>query len=67
LFGMNGIRIAITLFILLLFAASIAGWLWTGNHQTPAQSAASRIVLAIGMAAGMVGLAAIWRHPDGTR
>jgi hypothetical protein len=64
---MNGIRIAITFFILLLFAASIAGWRWTGANQPPAQSAASRIVLTIGMAAGMIGLAAIWRHSHGTR
>ena len=64
---MNAIRVAITLFILLLVTASIAGWVWTGNHQTPAQAAASHVVLSLGMAAGLVGLTAIWRHSQGSR
>ena len=64
---MNAIRAAITLFVLLLITASIAGWVWTGNHQAPAQAAASHVVLSLGVAAGLVGLAAIWRHSQGTR
>ena len=64
---MQGIRIALTVFILLLAAACVAGWFWTGSHQAPAQSAASRIVLTLSMAAGLAGLVTIWKHSQGIR
>jgi hypothetical protein len=53
---------AISAFILVLIALSVAGWFWTGAHQPPAQSVASRLVLAIGVLAGVGGLVAIWRR-----
>lgn len=58
---MNTIRIAISLFILILVATFAAGWIWTGAHQQSSQSAASHIVLALGIAASLAGLTAIWR------
>jgi hypothetical protein len=58
---MNAIRIAISLFILVLIAVSAAGWIWTGAHQTASQSAASHIVLALDVLAGVIGLIALWR------
>jgi hypothetical protein len=58
---MNTIRIAITIFILVLVVLSVAGWVWTGSHQPAAQSLASRVVLSIGALAGIVGLVKIWR------
>ena len=58
---MNAIRIAITIFILVLVVLSVAGWVWTGSHQPAAQSLASRIVLTIGALAGIVGLVKIWK------
>ena len=59
---MNAIRVAITLFILLLIGVSAAGWRWTGAHQTASQAAASRAVLLVGSVAGIIGLGVIWRH-----
>ena len=57
---MNAIRVVITLFVVLLIATSVAGWVWTGHHQPLAQSVASRLVLGISLVAGLVGLVAIW-------
>lgn len=59
--GRNVIRIAITLFILVLIVVSASGWMWTGSHQTAAQSIASRVVLGLCVVAGLVGLMAVWR------
>jgi hypothetical protein len=59
----TAIRLAITVFILLLLALSVMGWVWTGLHQPPGQMEAGRIVLALGALAGVVGLLAIWRRP----
>lgn len=59
--AMNVVRIAISLFILVVVAVAVTGWIWTGTHQTAAQSAASRIVLSACILAGMAGLAALWR------
>jgi hypothetical protein len=59
--SMNPIRIAISLFILVLIGVSATGFIWTGSHQSPSQSAASRIVLTLGALAGVVGLAVLWR------
>jgi len=58
---MNAVRIAISLFILVLIAVSAVGWIWTGSHQPPSQSEASRVVLTLGVLAGIIGLTAIWR------
>jgi membrane protein YdbS with pleckstrin-like domain len=59
----TGIRLAISAFILVLIAVSAAGWIWTGGHQTPSQAIASRVVLALGVIAGVTGLTAVWRWP----
>jgi hypothetical protein len=60
----NVVRIVISLFVALLIAVSAIGWIWTGNHQSASQATASRVVLTLGMLAGVVGLAAIWRTRD---
>ena len=57
---MNGVRVAISLFIVVLIGLSTAGWIWTGAHQSAAQSTASRTVLALGIMAGLVGLRFLW-------
>jgi hypothetical protein len=59
---MTLVRLALTLFILVLVALTVAGWIWTGAHQAPAQSIASRAVLTAGALAGIVGLIQIWRR-----
>jgi hypothetical protein len=58
---MNALRIAISLFILVLIALSAVGWVWTAAHQTAQQSAASHVVLGPGMLVGIGGVIAIWR------
>jgi hypothetical protein len=60
--AMNVIRLAISTFILIVIALAVAGWFWTGAHQTAAQSAASRAVLGLCVFAGIAGLAALWRR-----
>jgi hypothetical protein len=62
---MNLVRMAITLFVVILIVVSIAGWLWTGTHQSPSQATASRVVLTIGILTGIAGLVAIWRSTPG--
>ena len=44
---MNAIRLAASLFILVLIGVSAMGWVWTGTHQPPAQALAGRTVLAL--------------------
>lgn len=61
---MTVVRILISLFVVLLIAVSIAGWVWTTSHQPPPQALASRIVLGAGIIAGVAGLAMIWRTPS---
>jgi hypothetical protein len=58
---MNIIRIAISLFIVVLLVISAAGWIWTGRNQPRPQSDASHIVLTLGALAGVAGLVALWR------
>ena len=58
---MHGVRAAISLFILLVMAVLARGWMWTSAHQSGSQSAASHVVLALGIAASFAGLAALWR------
>lgn len=61
---MNAIRSAITVFLLVLVALSVAGWVWAG-HQPPAYPAtAARVVLAV---CGVGGLAAVYELWLGTR
>lgn len=61
---MNAVRLAISLFIVVLIGVATRGWIWTGSHQPAAQAAASRVVLALCIAAGIVGLGALWlRRP----
>jgi hypothetical protein len=59
--AINLVRIAISVFILVLIGVAARGWMWTGSHQTAAQSTASRVVLTACILAGIVGLTAIWR------
>ena len=63
---MNAIRVAASLFILVLIGLSAMGFMWTGTHQPPAQAVAGRIVLALSALAGVVGLIALWRWPRRT-
>jgi hypothetical protein len=58
---MNIVRMTISLFIAVLIAVSTVGWIWTGSHQPASQAAASRVVLTLGVLAGIVGLVALWR------
>jgi hypothetical protein len=58
---MNVVRVAISLFILMLIGVAATGWIWAGRHQPPAQSIASRVVLTLCILAGIAGLAALWR------
>jgi hypothetical protein len=62
----NAIRVAASLFILVLIGLSAMGWMWTGTHQAPAQALAARVVLALGALAGVIGLLALWRWPRRT-
>jgi uncharacterized membrane protein len=59
--AMNAVRIAISLFILVLIGVSVVGWVWTGHHQSASQSEASRVVLTLAALAGVAGLVALWR------
>jgi hypothetical protein len=54
------IRLAISLFVLILIGVSALGWVWTGAHQPVSQSAASRAVLSVGILAGVLTLWALW-------
>lgn len=58
---MNGVRIAITVFVLALLAIVTLGWVWTGSHQPPPLRTASHVVLAVAALAGTFALARIWR------
>ena len=58
---MKIVRALISVFLLVLIGVAGTGWVWTGRHQTAAQSAASRVVLSVCIAAGVLGLAVLWR------
>jgi hypothetical protein len=62
----NAIRLAASLFILVLIGVSAMGWVWTGTQQPPAQALAGRTVLALAALAGVIGLVALWRSPGRT-
>jgi hypothetical protein len=59
--AMNIVRIAISLFIVVLIVVSAIGWRWTGTHQPASLAAASHVVLGLGVLAGIVGLVTLWR------
>ncbi|HET7217083.1 MAG TPA: hypothetical protein VFJ02_03510 [Vicinamibacterales bacterium] len=59
---MNAVRIAISLFIVILIGVATTGWVWTAGHQPAAQATASRVVLTLCIVAGLVGLGALWRR-----
>lgn len=50
-----------SVFILVLFVIAGMGWTWAATHQTPSQALASHAVLALSVAAGVLGLIALWR------
>lgn len=56
---MNLIRCIISVFMLLLLAVSIAGWIWAGGQPSPNREGA-RFVLAICALSSVGGLALIW-------
>ena len=58
----NGVRIAITLFVLVLLVIVTLGWRWTARHQPPPQRTASHVVLAISAFGGLFALGRIWRR-----
>ena len=58
---MFGVRIAISIFVVVLLTIIAIGLDWTAAHQPPSAAAASRVVLAIAALFGLVGLFAIWR------
>jgi hypothetical protein len=60
---MQRVRVAISVFVLLLLTLVTLGWIWTGSHQPPSLRNASHLVLAMAAGAGVFALAAIWR-PD---
>jgi hypothetical protein len=57
---MNGVRIAITVFVAALLALVALGWVWTSSHQAPALSTASHVVLSIAGLSGIGALMKIW-------
>jgi hypothetical protein len=59
--AMNGVRLAITAFIVVLIITATAGFIWVGSHQTAAQAVASRTVLVLSVVAGLIGMRNLWR------
>jgi membrane protein YdbS with pleckstrin-like domain len=60
--AMNVVRIVITAFVVVLIAVAASGWLWAGSHQPAPQAMASRVVLALSVLAGIIGVKAVWAH-----
>jgi len=58
---MNGVRVAITAFIVVLLITATTGFIWVGSHQTAAQATASRVVLTLCIVAGVIGMRTVWR------
>ena len=58
---MNSVRVVITAFIVVLIITATTGFVWVGSHQTAAQAAASRTVLLLCIAAGIIGMMNLWR------
>jgi hypothetical protein len=59
---MHTIRLLLSLFIVVLIVLAVLGWSWMGTHQSGAAALAGRFVLVLTAAAGVVGLAAVWRQ-----
>lgn len=59
---MNAIRLVISIFLVVLIGVATTGWIWTGRHQSAAQSVASRAVLTLCILAGVAGLSILWRR-----
>jgi len=59
--AMNGVRVAITAFIVVLLITATTGFIWVGSHQTAAQATASRVVLTLCIVAGVIGMRTVWR------
>ena len=57
---MNAIRIAITVFVLILISLIGAALVWTSGHQPPPLRTASQIVLSAAAAAGIFAIVRIW-------
>ena len=62
---MNAVRSVITLFLMILLAVSIAGWIWAGG-QPPAKLIGARFVLAICGLSAVGSTFLLWRakHPS---
>ena len=58
----NGVRIAISAFVLILLATIVLGLAWTSRHQAPPLRTASHLVLSLAGAAGIFALAKIWQR-----
>jgi hypothetical protein len=61
-----GVRIAITVLIVILLTIVALGIHWTSTHQGPAAARASLVVLGLSGLFGVVALVAIW-WPDRAR
>jgi hypothetical protein len=59
--AMFAVRIAISVFVVVLLTVIGIGLNWTASHQPPAAAAASRVVLAAAGLFGLAGLFTIWR------
>jgi hypothetical protein len=57
----TAIRLAASVFILVLIALSVMGWVWAGTHQPADQVLAARTVLGLSALTGAAGLVALWR------
>lgn len=62
----NLIRIAISLFVVVLVGVSALGWVWVGDHLSPAQAVAGRVVLTAGIIAAGVAVSMLWRWNPGS-
>ncbi len=63
----TAIRVAISLFLIVLVCLCVTGLIWTSGHQPPPKALASQIVLGIAILSGVVGLAAVWRGGSAAR
>ncbi len=54
------VRTLASLFILVLIAIALLGWVWNGQHQPAAAMAWGRAALGGCIVAGVIGLVAIW-------
>lgn len=61
----NAIRLLMSLFIVVLIVLAVLGFQWWASDGPKPPPADGRPVLGVGIAAGLVGLWALWR--DGNR